>query len=78
MDIASKLSKYLVSPLTKSDIEYVILAGSSFSPLSSAKISIFAGHGGRLGARSARFFKDLGFGAPEISKFFLARRGLRI
>ena len=36
MDIASKLSKYwkyigqcLVSPLTKSDIEYVILAGSA-------------------------------------------------
>ena len=52
--------------------------GLHFFPLSSAKISIFAGHGGRLGARSARFFKDLGFWAPEISKFLLARRGLRV
>ena len=46
----------------KSGIEYVILAGSSFFPLSTAesrkmRIPIFAGHDGRFGARSARFFQ---------------------
>ena len=33
------------------------------------KISIFAGHGGRLGAHSARFFKDLGFRALQSQNF---------
>ena len=50
MDIASKLSKYwkyigqyLVSPLTKSDIEYVILAGSSLLGVFEGK-NVHSGH----------------------------------
>ena len=66
----------VVLRLTKSGIEYVILAGSSLLPLSEAE-SRFLRVVGRYMARAARdFFKDFDVLAPEILKFLLARRGL--
>ena len=59
----------IVLRLTKSGIEYVILAGSSFFPLSGAEsrcLPVLLGH---FGARSARFFKDLGFWALKSQNF---------
>ena len=55
--------------LTKSGIEYVILAGSSFFPLSRAESRFLTVKMADL-ARAARdFFKDLAFWAPETPNF---------
>ena len=55
--------------LTKSGIEYVILAGSSFFPSSSAKSRLLSVVVDVL-ARAARdFSRILGFLAPEIENF---------
>ena len=58
-------------------VRYLVrhFGGVFIFPVARGKISIFAGHGGRLGARSARFFKDLGFRAPKISKVSLSPQG---
>ena len=55
--------------LTKSGIEYVISAGSSFFPLSGAESRFLPVLVGHFGARSARFFKDLGFWALKSQNF---------
>ena len=71
-----QLSKYwniywvlIALRLTKSGIEYVILAGSSFFPSSSAKSRLLSVMVVVL-ARAARdFSRILGFLAPEIENF---------
>ena len=76
MIIGDFLSKYwknswvlVASRLTKSGIEYVILAGSSIFELSEAKSGFLLGLGHYL-ARAARdFFNDFDFLAPKTQKF---------
>ena len=59
----------IVLRLTKSGIEYVILAGSSFFPLSNAESRFLTVEMVDL-ARAARdFFKDFDFLAPQIPNF---------
>ena len=80
--IGAQLCKYwniywvlIALRLTKSGIEYVILAGSSFFPLSGAK-SQFLPVMAVVLARAARaIFQGFGFRAPEISKFSLSPQG---